>query len=379
MHGARRTAEAIVVGAGPAGSVAAFALARRGWRVLLVDRGPRGRAKCCGHCLHPRAVERFASLGLGERVAAASEGPSRRGEVWVAGRGKARRAVETGFDEGGLVIARERLDPILLDAASGAGVAIEHGVQARWSDGGLLLGDERVEPALVVAADGLGSGLARAAGLAAVELGSARRYGFAVDIAHTPPHRWKRERIAMLVADGAYLGVVGHGDGLHCAACAEPKALGGAAPLEVVARFAQLFGELEAALGNGWRNRAGPATAIGPMPWRTQARSTGALALVGDAAGYIEPFTGEGIWWAIESALALAESVDSPGRWDAAARARYEARWQAALARCHARASLVAKLVARPRVVAAFGAVAGFAPGLAARLTDSVRRRLVPR
>lgn len=373
--------DAIVIGAGPAGSATAIGLARRGWRVLLVDRGPRGRPKCCGNCLHPRGAELVRSLGCGHALVGAPRTAG--GDAWHVTDGGARRVARETFARGGVVVDRGILDRALATSAERHGVDVRHGVGARLvghdHTGALVAVGTRVERcALAVGADGLGSAVARQAGRARLDVG--RSYGFSLDVpADARRVAEVRGRIGMLVSECGYLGVVLGREGadmsLHCAACVRPHCTGRTAPMEVFDRFVARSPELRSWLPTDWRSRAGGVLAAGPMPWRTTARTAGAVALVGDAAGYVEPFTGEGITWALESAAALVESVHEPGAWGERERERYERLWRERVRRGLGRAAIVAALVARPRVLGAVGALGRMAPFAGSRLTAL----LVPR
>jgi 2-polyprenyl-6-methoxyphenol hydroxylase-like FAD-dependent oxidoreductase len=118
----------------------------------------------------------------------------------------------------------------------------------------------------------------------------------------------------MFVADGGYLGVISQRDRmLHCGALVAADAPMPTKPLEAIGWFVDRSPLLSDAFGPGWRSRAERIVASGPMPWRTTARTTSTVALLGDAAGYIEPFTGEGMRWAMASAWELANAIGLGG------------------------------------------------------------------
>jgi len=154
--------DVVVVGAGPAGSVAATRLGRDGASVLLLDREAFPRWKVCGACIGPTAVSLLARLGVRDRVEAEGARPLPSMELWIGGR---HLSVPL---RGSVVLSRARLDGILLEAARSAGVRVRTAV--RVID--VLFGDDEVElrtrsedgpgtvrTRVVVDATGLGSGL----------------------------------------------------------------------------------------------------------------------------------------------------------------------------------------------------------------------------
>ncbi len=382
--------DAIIIGGGPAGAVAAWRFAIRGWDVVLVERREDGADKCCGHCLHPQAFRVLDAMGCGDAVRRASTGRTLRGRVlmqddlvvvndsFAAGR----------HGDGGVIVQRRTLDPLLRCAAAMAGADIRCGTSARIEslDGGgarvsLRVADgpeETIAAKLLVGADGVGSAVARMAGLVdGARVG--RKFGIGLDVITDAPTPELDETVSMFVADGGYLGVVRErGDRLHCGALVSADAPMPTRPLEAIGWFVDRSPILRSAMGSAWQARAERIIASGPMPWRTTARTAPGVALVGDAAGYVEPFTGEGMRWAIESSWMLADAIGD-GRWDAAARERYECAWRDAVGAMHARCDVVARLAASPRLLAGIGAARRIWPTLGDRAMGGIVRKLVPR
>src|SRR5262249_29622163 len=114
---AQRLWDVIVVGAGPAGALAARELARRGLAVLLVDQASFPRGKGCGCCLSLRTLSRLASVGLGDLPVRLGAVPLHEFCVAAAGR----RAVVPL--PGGAALSREALDAALVEAAAAAGAS----------------------------------------------------------------------------------------------------------------------------------------------------------------------------------------------------------------------------------------------------------------
>src|SRR5262245_40780542 len=162
--------DAVVIGGGPAGSMAAMALAQAGWDTLLVERGPRGRPKACGDCLSPRGCGVLERQGLLEAVRRIAVGTTRDLRVHMARRDPLRvgeQSTGSPFRGRGLLVERASFDQLLVDAAQARGAAVIRPASARLlatgagsatvevADGRRRL---RVSCALVVGADGLRSG-----------------------------------------------------------------------------------------------------------------------------------------------------------------------------------------------------------------------------
>jgi flavin-dependent dehydrogenase len=300
--------DAAIVGGGPAGSIIARRLAGCGWRVMLIERGVPNRPKTCGHCLGPRALALLQQEGLLARVRSVAAGETR--IVRIHGReGSAlTAALPAARESGGLLTPRGALDQTLREAARDAGAetfqpASARVLEVRATKALLAVKQgpttQHVECHLLIGADGLGSSVARAAGL--VDPASAgRKYGFAFDVGDNG-HSGdiiKRGVINMFLAPAGYLGAVRQDDGrVHFAAL-----VGGADrfksrnPRAFVHHVVQHHPRLSRLRFNGVANSFQPIAA-GPMPWRPNDVARGSVALVGDAAGYIEPFTGEGMTW----------------------------------------------------------------------------------
>ncbi|MCA9285274.1 MAG: FAD-dependent monooxygenase [Phycisphaerales bacterium] len=376
--------EAIVAGAGPAGSLAAMLLARRGWQVLLVDRGPAGRRKTCGHCLGPRAVPLLRRHGLLAAVQAIAEGFTRRLSVRADGR----RLIDTPIDldsssvkerGGGLVVDRRRLDPLLQEAAVAAGVeyvcpgvvveprlgdSLGSGVRVNVRTPGRAIA---VEARLLVAADGVGSGVARALGWANAAC-AGRRFGVSFQCAGetVPTSALPPGTVSMRLRKEGYLGLVRQNDWVHAAALLRPGV-----ELEPALRAFASDAEWLPSPTRGCSSLAG----TGPLPWHATRMAAAGCALVGDAAGYAEPFTGEGMTWALESAELLVGAIPeraSERRFDTTAAARYVERWQATIGAGQRRCRWLAQALDRPWLIAGVAAACRGFPPLAGQLVRSV-------
>jgi flavin-dependent dehydrogenase len=314
----RHTWGVVVVGAGPAGALVARQLARSGVTVLLVDRATFPRTKVCGCCLSGAALTALQAAGLG-RLAPGCGAVPHRLLLLEAGRATAEVPLH-----GGLALSRERFDAALVEEAVAAGAAFLPGTWAslgRLSENGrevVLRQAARMATAwagVVLAADGLGGGLLARAGVADSPPSSGSRLGAGV-ICLDGPEFFRPGVVYMTCGRHGYLGLVRLEDGrLNLAAAFDSGWLrdhGGPGRAA-----ATLFDE------SGWPV---PAKLIS-LPWRgtpALTRQPRLLADVrvfalGDAAGYVEPFTGEGIGWALSAALAVVPlAVRAARRWDPA-------------------------------------------------------------
>jgi flavin-dependent dehydrogenase len=299
--------DAVVIGAGPAGSVAAALLARQGLRTIVVERERFPRSKVCGCCLGSRGVAALRRADLDGAIvgAVALESVSlAHGRHWVS-------LPLTGTR----VIGRDVMDSRLADAAGSAGCDVRMGVRVTVMASGDAHSPARVVCAevghdqshevdadLVVCADGIGgTSLAPLCAGSPWVIEPRSRFGAAATL---PPG-------ALDVPDGV-LWMMSHRDGYVGAVRVPTGDVDVAAALDpAAARRAGGPGALVAAVISGCGQRlVGDVSAR----WRgtpalTRRRAWVArerVMCVGDAAGYIEPFTGEGMSWAIEGAVAAA-------------------------------------------------------------------------
>ena len=296
--------DAVVIGAGPAGAVAARELARRGASVLLADRATFPRPKVCGCCLNGAAVAALEAVGLGHVLDACGAVPLR-GVRLAAGRASAGVRLTAG-----VALSRDALDVALIREAEAAGVAVRQGTAARLVDEASAR-DEGFRRVRLTAGDVTGfvhgrvvvlaSGLAGTGGEGRPTAGSRLGAGVVVPPAAAPAC-FAAGTVYMATGRGGYVGLVRLED--------DRLDLGGAFDPDFVKRCGGLGPAAEAVLGStGW-----PAIPdLARLAWKgtpalTRRPATVAarrVFAVGDAAGYVEPFTGEGMAWALASAAAL--------------------------------------------------------------------------
>jgi len=317
-----KDADVLVVGGGPAGASVAFALVRAGVRVHIVDRARFPRPKPCAEYLSPEAsriLEAMGALDLVERSGAAAltgihvrapNGAVIKGD-FVADHGF------RGFRDRGLSVRREVLDAILLDRARAAGAHVTEGIRVtdvlRDSNGrvvGVSTLDDGVRGEMranvVIAADGLRSVIAKRLGLAQT-MRWPRRLAL---VTHYANVRDVGEHGEMHVEHDGYVGIADVGNGLTTVA------------LVVPASRANEIGGNRAAFLHRWllshahlatrfvdAERATPVEATGPFASHSRRAWAPGAALVGDAADFFDPFTGEGIYAALRGGEMLATSV----------------------------------------------------------------------
>ena len=298
-----------IVGAGPAGAFSAYLLARRGLRVLLIERAIFPRDKVCGCCMNTSALRALGAEGLGDLVKNAGAVPLRNARL--AANGVIAEIPLTG----GAALSRRQFDAALVHAAVEHGARFLDGTCARSGEGRggesrqlLLIRGGRtqsVNARVILACDGVRGNLLDAETGAEWRIARYGRIGVSTILPRSL-RCCESGTIHMAIGQGGYVGLVRLEDGrVNLAAALDPdecrKSGGPAALINRIfdaAGFAAITGCAVArfrATPLLTRNRAVPGG------WR-------ALA-VGDAAGYIEPFTGEGIAWALTSARAVVPLV----------------------------------------------------------------------
>ena len=327
--------EVLIAGAGPAGTAAAIVLARRGMRVLLVDRATFPRDKLCGDTVNPGAMVLLGRLGLAGPVA--GSGLPLDGVRVTSPRGVEVRG-QYPVTAAGRAIRRRDLDALLVAAADAAGAHVETGVRvvgplldtsgASPVVRGALLERAgrrlRVPAAMVVAADGRRSALAGALGLT---VAPARPRRWAVGGYFSNVEGLGREG-EMHVRASHYVGIAPLPGGLAnvCLVTGDRRGLAapGARLREALAVDPLLAGRFTHA------RLEGAATSLGPLAVESRAAGVTGLLLAGDAAGFLDPMTGDGVRLAVHGGLLAAEATlrlfDQPAtdplRWLADARRR---------------------------------------------------------
>ncbi len=354
--------DVIIAGGGPAGSAAAIAALRAGCTVLVVDRGIHPRQKVCGCCLAPAGIKVLAQLGASSVLDSAQKLSVVRlecgGQVMQMRR------------EGGVAIARDELDESLLDfVVEHGGIVLMGSVASFDVDGSVVVRQDKIvrtiRSRVRIAADGLqGTSLD---GISKFEwrVSKSSRMGFgatvdgaALDIS--------REQILMSVHNGGYIGAVRLANGrIDIAAAAHPSVIrgaGGVAPLAAQWLGSHVSTTTKFA-GEQWRG----------TPFLTRRRmqlSYEDVLVAGDASGYVEPFTGEGMSWALATgsaagnhASAMILSSASSNQWPRIANRIVRS--------SRMRCLITAQLLRHPRLLRSVMHTSQFFPSLADRVASA--------
>jgi flavin-dependent dehydrogenase len=356
---------ALVVGAGPAGSVTARELARLGIRVLLVDRAAFPRWKVCGCCLLQPGLNTLTHLGLGDLTKRLGAIPLT--DVRFSVRGVHARVPMTG----GVALSREAFDAGLIEAAIAAGVQFLPETSARLQTsrpdfreialqhlGQLAPTSARI----VVAADGLGGQLAAQEPGIGVRIREFSRIGagcvFEADSGDLQPGT-----IDLACGRAGYIGLVRLEDNrMCCAAALDLSAIRhaegpGSAAITVLKEAGV---SLPARLAHAsWRGTPSLTRSL-KRHWADR------LFVVGDAAGYVEPFTGEGMAAALASARALAPLAASACEaWCPELGCRWDNTYLRAVKNRQGLAHAMAMVLRRPQLALGIVALVSLCPLLA--------------
>jgi flavin-dependent dehydrogenase len=314
--------DVLIVGAGPAGSSLARQLALAGFAVSLCDQKEFPRHKPCGEFLSPECVPYLDALGLHDALT--TLGAHRVAGMRLAGHGACvvgsfRQLPGRGpHGRTGFGVRRERFDHHLVQAAVAAGVRFlpRHGFERllRDADGRVVGatvrdadgGERDLHARWTVGADGVRSRLAR-------DLGVQRRsrwldqFALVAHFADVPP----APKADVHLLRGGFFAATTVDDGVYSLNLVLPKhqfrQRDGADWDAFVAHHASAAPNLRARLATA--RRTTPWRGCGPFAHHTTQPWAPGAALVGDAAGYVDPLTGEGIYFALFGARALGEAL----------------------------------------------------------------------
>jgi flavin-dependent dehydrogenase len=362
--------DVIVVGAGPAGAVAAVVLARAGARVRLIDRAGFPRDKMCGDTVNPGTLAILKRLHL---AAAVEPDGLRIDGMRLTGD---RAAIDVRYPEGryGLALLRRHFDHRLASEAAAAGAVLETRTTVRQ----LLAANGRGTQLGVVATV---SGAERALSARVVIAADGRRstlaFGGGVTRHPTWPSRFALgayfEGVAgttafgeMHIRDGRYLGIAPLPGGASNVCLVRPWRHGDDA---IVDPTRMLWQEIrrDPRLGERFADAriVTRTVVVGPLAVDLIRRPPPGLLLAGDAAGFIDPMTGDGLRFAVRggelAAIAALRALEhgwtNVHDWlDAERRREFRAKWRFN--------RMLRALVAAPEAVRAGGVLARLAPSV---------------
>lgn len=353
--------DAVVVGAGPAGTSTAIGLATRGMRVVLLDKARFPRVKPCAEYVNPEAITLLDRLGLLPKLQAAGA-VAFRGMRVVSPIGH-QLALDFTADAGkhALGISRFALDALAVERCRAVGVDVIEGAHVRR----VLVDDTGVAGVrvsqrgttsdirgrIVVGADGHHSAVARL-------------------LALDRPQRWPRRIGLAAHLDGFPLqdamGEMHVGDCGYCGIAPQEGGRVNAAMVVEMTRFERRTVSVETFFDAAIRSYPGlrervessrritPVRGVGPLARRVRRVSGAGFLLTGDAAGFFDPFTGEGIYDALlggELAAATVAEALERGDTSAASLTAYDMRRKAAFANKRRAAWIVQGFVRFPRLM----------------------------
>jgi flavin-dependent dehydrogenase len=315
--------DVLVAGAGPGGSATAALLAGAGWSVLAVDRAEFPRDKACSEYMSPETVRILSRLGVTEALERAGAVPLEGLRVTAprgaSAQGRFALASHPPFRPTGLSVSRRILDHELVKAARRAGATVleRSYVEELLYEGGAVSGAvvldrdgarHAIRARLTVGADGLRSIVARRLGRRMH--GRPRRMAF---VAHATGVQGLGGLAELHFRRKGYVGLNPIGDGQTNIGLVVPAERAVSARGDVAGFFHQTlaeFPEVNERVAGG--TVEGSILATGPFAaWSRRVVAPGAL-LVGDAADFFDPFTGDGIYSALRGAELIFETV-APG------------------------------------------------------------------
>jgi menaquinone-9 beta-reductase len=281
--------DVIVVGSGPAGATAAAICAESGLRTLIIDRAFFPRDKVCGDCLNPACWEVFDRLGIARKIAALPSSRLRWVE-FVNLRGARIRQLLPQDEPGEIALRRRLLDEALLNRAREMGAEVWLGEPVvGLTEGWSVETETRIARAeFLIAADGRNSSVARF--LCHFPQTRTDRLAYQTHfVADWEPH------VALELWPHGYLGRQTVDQGMVGVCVVSRPALAEAFRRQMARRFGL-------ATDHRWRS-------IAPLTRKPVVTDWEKLFYVGDAARVLEPFTGEGILYALKSGLLAAETI----------------------------------------------------------------------
>jgi geranylgeranyl reductase family protein len=280
-----------IVGGGPAGSSCASFCARAGLETLLIEREKFPREKVCGDCLNPSCWPVLRRLELEEHVRALPHGKLRRVEFI----GINRRSISIALPDGAeIAVKRSLFDELLLSRARALGAEVFENATVtelrrneHWE---IRATGQDFEARVLVAADGRNSTIARLCKL----LPRVGKERVALQTHIALPDEFGDRVVLQFLPEG-YSGQAPTGNGeLNLCLVGKPNSISN---LKIWAEE-----EFGISRNHSWRT-------ITPLTRKALAPAHTRLFLIGDAARVVEPFTGEGIFYALRSGELAAQAI----------------------------------------------------------------------
>ncbi len=345
----RANFDAIVIGAGPAGTTAALLLARAGWRVAVIEKQRFPRRKVCGECVAASNLPLLDALGIGTAFSATAGPPLRQVALMRANSvvTAALPAAAHARHRWGRALGRETLDALLLDQARAAGVHVMQPWEVRGMEGKpgnwrcavrsmTADADVQLQAAVMVDAHGSWEALPSTRASRRVTRSASDLLAFKANFVNA---RVPDGVLPVLSFDGGYGGmVVADGGVTTVACCIRRDALerirrgraGVRAGDTVEAMLRQQIGGVHDALQHAERD--GSWLAAGPLQPGVRVHTQDGMFRIGNAAGEAHPIIGEGMSMALQSAWLLCGHLVQYPAADAHRQAEtqraYAQRWQ---------------------------------------------------
>ena len=363
------THDLIVVGGGPAGTAAAITAARAGRRVLLLERGRLPRQKVCGEFVSAEGVETLRELDAKTAEELLKEAPRiGRARLFVDG-----LTVTVPVEPEAASITRHELDLALWRAAEASGadcrqevevLAVQDGERSTvtWRVAEAGAAQHQAEAAAIIDASGRWSRLRTGAGAAPQPVSSRRHIGLKAHFAADETPAFATACVDLYFFAGGYCGVQPIGGG-RVNACAMVRADRASSLAEVFALHPAL-----AERSRGWRE-AGEGAATSPLVFEKPQPVRGRLLCAGDAAGFVDPFIGDGITLALRGGRLAAEAaMRGDVEW-------YAREYRARLQPVFGNASWLRRVMDLPRILRKPIVAAMRAPGVGRAIVRSTRAR----
>ena len=367
--------DAIIMGAGPAGSTAAILLARAGWKVALIEKQRFPRRKVCGECIAASNLPLFDALGIGPQIDAAA-GPALRHVALMQGARTVVAELPSASDVRhvwGRALGRETLDTLLLAEAGKAGAVVfqpwavqsfggaagNHRCEVRAVDSSHTM---TLQAPVLIAAHGSWQSLPSSGSTRHLDQRASDLFAFKANFSGAT---LAEGLLPVLSFDGGYGGMVVADAGVLTLACcirrdklvacrrAAPGLRAGEAVEAMLKRECRGVAD---ALRHAQSDRVW--LAAGPIAPGIRLRPDDDFFRIGNAAGEAHPIIGEGISMAIQSAWLLCaqllqpdrqrDSGDSHAVWQRRVSERYAAEWRKQFAPRLRLAAAFAQMAMRP-------------------------------